>query len=291
MSNEPSPRAEFWQILARALLVPRGATFFSALREDLVDDLDDLANELGLDLGDTLNDLSRAALQLTDEELLLVAYSRLFLTPPIPCRLTLGWHLDGTLMGPSERYLADLLAHHGVAQTERVGESPDVLPTVLEFVALLFQRLDSSHDAAQRAMLERDIATLRTHYLSQPLRQMVRLAELGEDDYELVPVYSRLLSIIDAALDDPMERFFVPLEADPKKAPPRFFTKRESSADLVSCTACGKSIATARELRVVIRRLKQACLPADHLTLCLDCRAVEMGWKSGAAKLHIPGLG
>ena len=50
MNDELSPRSEFWQILARALTVPLGEAFFSALREDLVDDLDDLAHELGLDL-------------------------------------------------------------------------------------------------------------------------------------------------------------------------------------------------------------------------------------------------
>lgn len=283
-------RVEFWQTLARALVVPRGSDFFAAMREDLTDDLDDLGHELGLDLGNTLHEFSRAALQLVDEETLLVAYSRLFLTPPIPCRLTLGWYLDGTVMGPSEQYLGDLMAHHGVAQIPDLGESKDVLPTVLELLALLLQRLDESEDAARRASLEKDIAILCTHCLGPSLRQMVELAAQAEEHYALVPVYSRLLKIVVAALDDPQERFFVPLEADAKKAPPRFFAKRESSADLVTCAACGKLIATARELRVVIHRLTQDGLPADHLTLCPDCREVEMGWKSGSSKLHIPGM-
>jgi len=290
MSNELSPRGEFWQILAKSLLLPRGEFFFSALREDLADDLEDLARELGLDLGKTLSEFSAAALALADAESLLVAYSRLFLTPPIPCRLTLGWHLDGTLLGPSEKALRDLMARHGVAQSEGLNETPDVLPTVLEFVALLFQRLDACQDAEQRAALEKDLAILRTHYLGGTLGQMVRLAALGEDDYELPPVYSHLMKIIDAALDDPLEVFFVPLDADAEKARPRYFAKRENAADLVCCKSCGKSIATERELRVIIDRLKQAGLPADHLELCPDCREVGLGWKSGTPKIDIPGF-
>lgn len=290
MSNELSPRGEFWQILARSLLLPRGEFFSAALREDLADDLDDLASELGLDLGNTVSEFSAAALALPDAESLLVAYSRLFLTPPIPCRLTLGWHLDGTLLGPSVKALRDVMARHGVAQTEGLKETPDVLPTVMEFVALLLQRLDASQDAEQRAVLEKDLAILRTHYLGATLSQMVRLTESGEDDYELPPVYSRLLKIIEAALDDPLAVFFVPLAADAEKARPRYFAKRDSAADLVCCKSCGKSVASERELRVIIDRLQQAGLPADHLELCPDCREVGMGWKPGTPKMDIPGF-
>lgn len=277
MNDCPSPRAEFWQVLAQALLVPRGPVFFAAMREDLADDLDELANELRLDLGRALNDLSAATLALPDEQALLVAYSRLFLTPPLPCPLALGWHLDGTLLGPSERTLRELMARHGVAQLERFAESADVLPTVLEFVAWLFQRLDASRDAAQRAAFERDIEVLRTHYLGHAIHRMARLAQQGEDEHELPPVYSALLRLIDAAVEDPLERFFVRLDAGEKKARPGV-VEHAGAGDPVCCRSCGKPIATARELRVVIDHLRQAGLPADHLALCPDCRHVDIGW-------------
>lgn len=54
--------------------------------------------------------------------------------------------------------------------------------------------------------------------------------------------------------------------------------------------SCGKSIASERELRVIIDRLKQAGLPADHLELCPGCRAVTLGWKPGTPKMDIPGF-
>ena len=289
MNNKLSPRGEFWQILAKALIVPRGEEFFSALREDLTDDLDGLANELGFDLGSTLSEFSRAALKVTNEESLLVSYSRLFLTPPISCHLTLGWHLDGTRMGPSEQALCELMARNGVAQIAGRNETPDALPTVLEFVALLFQRLDASTDAKQRAALEKDLAVLRTHYLGGPISRMAGLAGQAETEFDVAPIYSYLLKIIDAALEDANNVFFVPLAADEKRARPHYFANRERAADLVHCKSCGKSIVTQRELRVIIDRLTMAGLPSDYLELCPDCRDVNKGWASGTSKLDIPG--
>jgi len=290
MNDELSPRSEFWQILARALTVPLGEAFFSALREDLVDDLDDLAHELGLDLGKTLEEFSHVALRLANAEALLVAYSRLFLTPPVPCHLALSWHLEGAHMGPSEKALCELMARNGVIQTPNRHETPDVLPTVLEFVALLFQRLDANPQAEQRAVLEKDLAVLRTHFLGGAVGEMVRLTEQAETDYEVVPVYSRLLKIIDAALKDALDVFFTPLAPDAKRAKPQYFANRADSADLAHCTSCGKSMVTQREMRVIIDRLTKAGLPSHYLELCPDCRDADKGWTSGTSKLKIPGI-
>lgn len=275
MNHRRTLRAEFWQVLARAFAVPHGSRFYCALREDLADDLDDLGNELRLDLGGTLHEFSRAALRLADEQSLLVAYSCLFLTPPIPCRLTLGWHLEGRSMGRSESYLCDLLAGHGLVPADGVAAPPDALPTVLEFVALLFERLEACTENAGRAAIEQDIAVLRSHYLARSLPAMAQLAEQAEGDYGLVPVYSALLRISGAALEDPLERFFVPAHAS-DKIRPRYFSKRDSAVDLVCCNSCGRSIASARELRVVVDRLERVGLPCDHLSLCPDCREIGL---------------
>ncbi len=288
MSTPSSSRGEFWQILAAALLVPRGAARFKALRDFLADDLGQLAAELGLDLGDAIARLSAAGRRFGDEEQLLVAYSRLFLTPVIPCQLTLGWHLDGGLAGPSGKALCELMASHGVGRSEGGYESADHLPTVLEFIALLFHRLDASVEPSEREVPERDLAILRTHYLVAPLSRMVKLAAQGENEYALPPLYSCLLSIIADALDDPLERFFPAFDTGGKKARPRYFAKRGHAAELIRCGSCGQQIATRHELRVIIDRLHRAGLPTDHLTLCPDCRDAGLGWKSGTPMAENP---
>lgn len=290
MSHEFSARSEFWQTLATALMLPRNESFFAAFRESLADDLEDLAAELDLDLGSALDDFSREALKLPDAETLLVTYSRLFLTPPIPCRLTIGWHLDSTLLGPSSKFLSELMAGYGVAQAEGLHETPDVLPTVLEFLSLMFNRLDSSAIDEERTAIEQDLSMLRTHYLAGAVRRMVELTIAGEDDYELAPVYSSLMKVIDAAIDDPLQRLFKPLVTD-EKIRRSYASRRKGAHEEVLCKSCGKPIATERELHVIIHRLKEANLPVDHLKVCGDCRDAGMGWKSGTPHaVNIPGI-
>lgn len=271
-------------------MVPRGENFFAAFREDLADDLEDLANELDLDLGTALEDFSRQALKLTEAQALLVDYSRLFLTPPIPCRLTIGWHLDSTLLGPSSKFLSEMMTSHGVAQADGMHETPDVLPTVLEFLSLMFNRLDSSESDEERAAIELDLSMLRTHYLAAGVSRMVELTLAGEDDYELAPVYSCLMKIVDAAISDPLQRFFLPLEAD-GKVRRSYASRRKGAHEDVLCKSCGKPIATERELHVIIHRLKEAGLPVDHLEVCGDCRDADLGWKAGKPlAINIPGV-
>lgn len=285
-----SPRSEFWQTLATAFMVPRGESYFAAFREDLADDLEDLASELDLDLGSALDDFSREALKLSDEQALLVNYSRLFLTPPIPCRLTIGWHLDSTLLGPSEKFLSELMMGHGVVQADGLHETPDVLPTVLEFLSLMFNRLDSSEDMDERAAIEQDLSMLRTHYLAGAIGRMAQRTAAGEDDYGLAPVYSCLMKIVDSAVNDPLRCFFKPQDAD-GKVRRSYASRRKGAHEEVLCKSCGKPIATERELHVIIHRLKEANLPVDHLEVCGDCRDADLGWKSGTPQaVNIPGV-
>lgn len=287
MNNSFSPRTEFWLCLAQAFLPPRGEFLSRSLRDDLADDLAYLTNSLGLDIEDAVNGL-RAALSRTEAESLLPTYSSLFLVPPIPARLNVGFYLDGTLLGANTKMLVEIFYRHGVEQSPDMHDTPDHLATILEFLALLFHRADAAEPELLESILDdrEAVRGLLRHILPEIA---ARVAET-ERERDLPPAYSALLGVVKAALHDEQCVFFSAAVDDETKTAKRYFTKRETAPDLVACKACGKSVATARELKLIIDRLRQSGLPTDHLELCPDCRDDTRGWKSGKAEFNLPGF-
>ncbi|MHB1592158.1 MAG: TorD/DmsD family molecular chaperone [Sulfuricella sp.] len=287
MNNSFSPRAELWQCLARALLPPRGEILSRALREDLADDLEYLATTLGLDIAGAIGE-ARAALSRTDAESLLPAYSSLFLVPPIPAKLNAGVYLDGTLLGPNTRMLAEIFYRHGVEQSPDMHDTPDHFATILEFLALLFHKADVAEPAILEPILD-DMEAVRG-LLWRTLPELHRRVAETEQERSLPAVYSALLRIVKTALRDEQGIFFYATGNDEQETARRYFTKRETAPDLVACKACGKPVATARELKVIIDRLLQNGLPSDHLELCPDCRDGIREWKPGKVEFNLPGF-
>lgn len=286
MNNGFSPRAELWLCLAQALLPPRGESISRALRDDLADDLAYLADSLGLDIGGKVAEL-RAAMSRTEAQVLLPAYSSLFLVPPIPARLNAGIYLDGTLLGPNARMLAEIFSRHGVEQSPDMHDTPDHVATILEFLALLFHQKDIAEPEKLEPIRD-DMEAVRS-LLRRVLPEIAARVAETEPERELPEVYSALLGVIEAALRDGQCVFFATVD-DEEKTARRYFAKRETAPDPVACKACGKPVATARELKVIIDRLRQNGLPFDHLELCPACRDGTRGWKPGKAEFNLPGF-
>ena len=285
--SSSSPRAELWLCLAQALLPPRGEILSRALCEDLADDLEYLATTLGLDISGAIMEV-RAALSQTDAESLLPAYSSLFLVPPIPAKLNVGFYLDGTLLGPNTMMLEEIFYRHGVEQSPDMHDTPDHFATTLEFLALLFHKADGAEPDKLEPILD-DMETVRGmlwHALSELHGRVIET----EQERSLPAVYSALIQIVKTALRDEQGIFFCATENDEKKTARRYFTKRKTAPDLVACKMCGKPVATARELKVIVDRLRQSGLPADHLELCPDCRDGTRGWKAGSTEFNLPGF-
>lgn len=282
-----SPRAELWLCLAQAFLPPRGEILPRALKVDLTYDLDNLATALGLDIPSAI-DMARTALLQIDEELLLPTYSALFLVPPIPAKLNVGFYLDGTLLGPNTMTLVDIYYRHSLEQSPDMHDTPDHFATLLEFLALLFHKVDGAAPDQLESMLD-DMEAVRG-MLWNALPELVRRVTETEQERFLPAVYSTLLQVVMTVLRDEQNIFFCATEADEKKTARRYFSKRETAPDLVACKICGKPVATARELKVIVDRLLQSGLPADHLELCPDCRDGTQGWKAGNIVVDLPGL-
>ncbi|BAN36912.1 hypothetical protein SCD_n03113 (plasmid) [Sulfuricella denitrificans skB26] len=287
MNNSFSPRAELWQCLAQAFLPPRGEILSRALREDLADDLEYLATTLSMDLSEAITE-ARDALFHADAESLLPTYSSLFLVPPIPAKLNAGIYLDGTLLGPNAKMLAEIYYRHGVEQSLDMHDTPDHVATILEFLALLFHRADTAGPDILEPILD-DREAIRG-LLRRILPEIAARVSEIERERELPPVYSALLGVVESALRDEQCVFFSAAVKDERESAHRYFSKRATAADLVSCKQCGKAIATARELKVIIDRLQQCGLPTDHLELCPDCRDSTQGWKPGKTDFNLPGF-
>lgn len=284
--NRFPPHAEFWLCLSHAFLPPRGEIFPRALREDLADDLEYLATTLGMDLSEAITE-AREALFHAEAEALLPTYSALFLVPPIPAKLNAGIYLDGTLLGPNAKMLAEIFYRHGVEQSADMHDTPDHVATILEFLSMLFYKAAAEVSATPGTL--DDMETIRGmlwHALSQLHGKVIETEQLRS----LPAVYSALLLVVKTALRDEQGIFFCATANDGKESVRRYFTKRETAADLVSCKACGKPVATARELKVIINRLQQCGLPSDHLELCPDCRDNAQGWKPGKTDFNLPGF-
>jgi len=286
-NNSFSPHAQFWLCLAQAFLPPREEIFSRALREELADDLEYLATTLGLDISGEISEV-REVLFHTDAEVLLPTYSSLFLVPPIPVKLNAGIYLDGTLLGPKAKMLAEIFYRHGVEQSPDMHDTPDHFATILEFMALLFQRADAAGDESPDTIPD-DRETVRG-LLRFVLPEITARVAKTEHERGLPPVYSALLGVVETALRDEQCLFFSAANEDEAEPARRYFSKRATASDLVSCKQCGKAIATARELKVIIDRLQQCGLPSDHLELCPDCRDGAQGWKPGKTDFNLPGF-
>lgn len=285
--NSFPPHAEFWLCLAQAFLSPRGEFLSRALRDDLADDLEYLATTLGMDLSDAIT-AAREVLFHTDAELLLPTYSSLFLVPPIPAKLNAGIYLDGTLLGPKAKILAEIFYRHGVEQSPDMHDTPDHFATILEFLALLFHRADAAGPEIPEFI--RDDREAVRGLLRFVLPEITARVAETERERGLPPMYSALLGVVETALRDEQCVFFSAAGKDEAESAQRYFSKRAMAADLVSCKQCGKAIATARELKVIIDRLQQCGLPTDHLELCPDCRDSTQGWKPGKTDFNLPGF-
>ncbi|OGT88199.1 MAG: hypothetical protein A2286_03150 [Gammaproteobacteria bacterium RIFOXYA12_FULL_61_12] len=281
------PRAEFWQCLAQAFYAPRGEHFSRSLREDLPEDLVELASLLGRDLSGVIGEIREVFLQ-TDADSLLQTYSSLFLVPPIPAKLNVAVYLDGTLLGPQCKMLEKTYLRHGIEQSPEMHDTPDHLATVLEFLALLFYKRDCV-GAGKPETLRDDLESVRG-LLLRTVPEIERRAAQTERERALPAVYSALLRLVLTLLHDEQALFFPAAINDETATSPGYFSKRDTAPDLVACTECGRPVATARELKVIADRLRQSGLPADHLGLCPDCRNAQYGWRPGRADFDLPGF-
>lgn len=261
-------RAEFYLTLARAFLPPTDAALRQAIAEDLADSLDDLCTTLGYAAGGPLAALRAACADPVIAQAdggMLLAYGRLFLTPPVPVSLNAGVALDGAVMGQSTLEMEDWYARHGVARDEAFRDLPDHLTLQLEFLALLIDKGEAGEAAAwaRRMMLPWICG----------LAEAIAAAS-AEHPVPVHPYHalSRLLAV--ALAHDFAE---APVEAGPFAEAIEQVAAAMTGAEAL-CIRCNAVIGVEGELAAVEKILTERGLPTAHLRICPDCRDRAQGY-------------
>jgi TorA maturation chaperone TorD len=140
LASANSSRRDLWLCLARAFGKPEGEHFRDVFAHDLADDLQGIAEEVGLVVHEDVAALRQEAARLGDGQDLLQLYSRLFIAPPAPVMLNTGFYMDGGKSGRIEQELRVLYARHSISKSDALRDFHDALPIQLEFVSFLYGR-------------------------------------------------------------------------------------------------------------------------------------------------------
>ncbi|CAM5308531.1 TorD/DmsD family molecular chaperone [Thauera mechernichensis] len=282
-------RAELQLCLARCFLPPREAVDFLALRVDLPSDLRELNAELAV-LGDAeADELCAALATLPNHAHLLTTYSRLFLAPPAPALLSLGFYLDGGLMGGTCQAIERLYQRHGLQRDAAFRDTADHLALYLQFMGWLMARaadeLNEGREQDALALLADAHQSIVCHGLPALQRLHSQIVK-AQDTLQLEPIYARLCSLAHAALAADAHAIQALL---PHAALPTGRLDRRTSATLettplpaandgpCACSACSKPFVASGDLAGMIAILEAQGLSTDHMRICPDCRSGAMG--------------
>jgi TorA maturation chaperone TorD len=261
--------ADLHLCLARAFLPPLSTDFVAALRTDLVDDLDALAEELPFACTEPVGLLRASFTTVDNPEQLLQAYSALFLQPPVRVPLNASVHLDGSLLGPSTKVMEEAYRRHGLQPSDDLRDLSDHLSRLLEFVGLLFARAAeaaTAGDDSRAAVLAAEARESSLAFLRPWLPGFAVEIRNACEELELPTPYQHLAELAAIATwegdtwrhdnDTPRER--------PEHAPRQTL-----------CSECGKPFAEDAALVAVRRIMEKRGLDISHLDRCPDCRGLS----------------
>jgi putative dimethyl sulfoxide reductase chaperone len=280
-------RAELHLCLARCFLPPREAADFRALRDDLPVDLLELNAELGIVGHAEMADLCAALAALPDHTGLLTTYSRLFLAPPAPALLNLGFYLDGGLMGGTCQAIERLYQRHGLQRDPSFHDTADHLALYLQFIgSLLARAADQLDDGCERdalSLLADAHQSIVCHGLPALQRLYTQIAKT-EETLTLAGLYARLCSLARSALNADARGLQAllpaPTTAQLGKVNHNAQGVRAAGAlndAACACTVCGKPFIAGPDLATMIEALNAQGLTTDHMRTCTDCRNGTMG--------------
>ncbi len=277
-------RAELQLCLARCFLPPREAADLHALRDDLPADLRELNAELGVVGNAELDDLCDALAALPDHTRLLTTYSRLFLAPPAPALLSLGFYLDGGLLGGTCQAIEQLYQRHGLQRDPDFRDTADHLALYLQFVGWSLARAADQLEEGRQQDARTLLADLHQSIVRHALPALQRLhAQIvkAENELALERLYARLCSLAHHALaaDARAIQALLPpvAAATGLLETPRGAASPAANGEQCRCAGCGMPYVAGRELAGMIAALSAQGLATDHLRICPDCRNGAMG--------------
>lgn len=278
-------RAERLLCLAQTFLPPKRGDDFDALREQLCPDLTDITAELGEEASPVLHHLAGSLASIPDQGALLATYSRLFLAPPAPALLSIGFYLDGGLMGNTCQAIEALYQRHGLARDADFRDTADHVALYLQFIAWTMAKAEDKALVADQDGVRRVLKDLNYTIVRHGLPAMQRLiAQIHKAERELpvIALYGLLATLtLEALLRDAeaLQTVLPRPEAPGVIAGAELLTHADRPGDspATACTACGKAFVADAGLETMIGLLQAQGLSTDHMRICPECRAGAMG--------------
>lgn len=277
-------RAELHLCLAQTFLPPTSEQVFVALREQLPGDLRELNALLSVLDTRALESLCEDLSSLTEQTRLLVTYSRLFLSPPAPALLNLGFYVDGGLQGGTCQAIEALYRAHGLARSPEFRDGPDHLALYLQFVAWLMARAAEHLGVQDEVAANRVLADLHQSIVQHALPAITRLQTQivkAELEYALPKLYSALCQLAYCALRADalaiQQRLPQPLPLPAAVVEYATLVPVATDAEQTACAVCAHPFVPETGMAGMIAVLQEQGLATEHMRICPDCRTGAMG--------------
>lgn len=260
-------RADFYRVLSRAVMPPT-----EPLRHQLfVEELPNLMEEFdaALSLGAAADCAAfRASLAAVPAPIdLLVVYSGLFLSPPVPAPINAGLYLDGAMMGGSLDAIEQAFAARGLGKSDEFRDMPDHLAVLAEFVGHLFELAAAGDPAAATGA-----AGFLRRFVHPWLGDCAERVARSADDAP----YLHLLRLARRAVE--RDAAGAAETAPPRRRKTRPEALLGGPGRAVACSRCGTAFMREKQLAKLARMLQAQNLATDHLDVCPDCRTAAMGF-------------
>ena len=190
-------RADLFYCLAQAFLPPPAHWRLSDWADPLLDDLRELTVQCGeVRAPRAVAKLQEAVSAVEPTDPWLVAYSQLFLVPPVRVTLNAGVYLEGALGGSSVQMIRSCYEAAGVEPDERFRDLPDHVAMQFEFLARLNERA-ARGDPDAEAMAQ-EFAQSFVHGWAGPLELACMNASSTHPSAEVFAALTRLARIVAA---------------------------------------------------------------------------------------------
>lgn len=278
------PRAEFYLCMARVFLAGQEGLTAAHLKDELLEDLKALAKDLPAITSEQVQQLQVSLEKLDNQQGLIKEYSRLFMTPPAPAPLNLGYYLDGGIMGTSTRAMEIYYLRYQLEKDQAFHDLPDHLALNLQWLAwVLAQLLEEAGDQpAFQSQAIQDMGSFINNYTLPAVQQLANKVQAATEQYQLSTTWLNLITMTQSQLEADLNslKTLLPVQEEasaPRQAP----EQREAAADArpdeeLECQACGVTFTAGEALAEMISRLKTAGVAYDHMLICSNCRETSL---------------
>lgn len=273
-------RAELYLCLAKVFSASELAQTSALLKSDLLPDLKSLANELPAISTGWLAQFEVAVNASAKLDSLMSDYGRLFLMPPAPAPLNLGFYLDVGISGNCGDALESYYHQYALEKSADFHDLPDHLSLNLQWFAWVlagFLEDQTAFDESDTVPL-RDVAEVIANFTLPAVNKLCVKAEAFAEDKQLNRSWLLLLNLVRLQLQDDLRWLTDYLPEQPEPA----ILQQNHSADLeahkpvaetqFTCAACQKDFLADEMLSGMILRLEEAGVGADHVKVCPVCK-------------------